>query len=204
MADNETGIVDQAMSRYCEMCADAAFRQAPHLWRPRPGDSDVDLLAKCIYYTRHHWCIADAEMLRVLSTVMYDGKIPAQFFGPVTAQTTAADRLTALALEPDAAEPRTVGELARRRIDDAYAVLEHEAAVLDGIEPRLAVPMPDPDRIAPLLEGKTGMSAMFTASIVSALIAYEEANGWRHLVTALGLLVKFIRWARNRRKEARK
>lgn len=51
------------------------------------------------------------------------------------------------------------------------------------------------------IDGKRGVSAAYIASVVSALVAYEQSNGWRHLIAALNILVRFIRWARKNRKQ---
>lgn len=51
------------------------------------------------------------------------------------------------------------------------------------------------------IDGKRGVSAAYIASVVSALVAYEQSNGWKHLIAALNLLVRFIKWARKNRKQ---
>ena len=51
------------------------------------------------------------------------------------------------------------------------------------------------------IDGKRGVSAAYIASVVSALVAYEQSNGWKHLIAALNLLVRFIKWAWKNRKQ---
>ena len=60
----------------------------------------------------------------------------------------------------------------------------------------------DHPAVVAAVDGKRGISAAYIASIVSALVAYEQSCGWRHLIAALNLLVKFIRWARKHRNES--
>lgn len=59
----------------------------------------------------------------------------------------------------------------------------------------------DHPAVVAAVDGKRGISAAYIASIVSALVAYEQSNGWKHLIAALNLLVRFVRWARKNRKQ---
>ena len=67
-----------------------------------------------------------------------------------------------------------------------------------GVDSELIIEHP---AVVAAIDSKRGVSAAYIASIVSALVTYEQSCGWRHLIAALNLLVKFIRWARKHHKE---
>ena len=97
----------------------------------------------------------------------------------------------------ESAEKSSIRE---KRLDDLMAIsaIETETRKLMsqvGVNGEIEVRMDDPAVLA-AIDGKRGASAAYIASIVSALISYEQSCGWRHLIAALSLLIKFIRWAR--------
>lgn len=77
-------------------------------------------------------------------------------------------------------------------VDNAAKVLEEQ----DPYTPSLRAAVDegavasDPDDPGRILE----------TAIISQLIAYEQTQGWRHLILAMRQLIKLIRWAKDRKK----
>ena len=105
-------------------------------------------------------------------------------------------------LKTEKLEDRQVGDTdLEAAIDNRISAIHNYARALqsdvgEGVELYIEHPA-----VEAAVAYQRGVSAAYIAAVVSALVNYEQSNGWKHLIAALNILVIFIKWARKNRKQ---